>query len=318
MEQAPLHLDISSAPENGVAYWTSAADGVQLRIGLWKPERNSRGTVLIFPGRGDYIELYGNLITDLERAGYSALIVEWRGHGLSGRIATNPKVGHVEHFSDYQQDVAAMTAAAQQLDLPQPWYLVGHSMGACIALRSLINGLDVEATAFTTPMFDIHMASYERIAARPLTWAMQAIGKGQVYAPGFNDQSYVFRNKFEANTLTNSSENYERWIMQGRTVPELHTGGPSMSWLYAALQETRSLSKLPSPDIPCVSLCGDQEETVGVPAIRERMSRWPQGKFEIVANAKHELFLETSDVRQAVMAKILGLFAEKPGNRKAS
>ncbi len=296
-----------------MAYWTNSADGVQLRLGLWQTEKIGRGTVLILPGRGDYIELYGNLITDLVRAGYSALVLEWRGHGLSGRIARNPKVGHVENFSDYQKDVAAMTWAAQQFDLPKPWYLIGHSMGACIALRSLINGLDVEAAAFSAPMFDIRMASYERVAARPLTWAMRAIGRGQVYAPGFNDDSYVFRNRFETNTLTNSSENYERWIMQGHKVPELHTGGPSMSWLYAALHETRSLSKLPSPDIPCVSLCGDQDETVGVDAIRERMNRWPQGKFETIAHAKHELFLETADVRQAVMAKILNLFAAASG-----
>ncbi len=313
MEKAPLHLDISTAPDDGVACWTNAADGVRLRVGLWKPKKTSRGTVLLFPGRGDYIELHGTLITELVRAGYSALIIEWRGHGLSGRISKNPKVGHVENFSDYQKDVAAMTGAAQQLDLPKPWYLIGHSMGACIALRSLMNGLDVEATAFSAPMFDIHMASYERVAARPLTWAMRAIGKGQVYAPGFNDDSYVFRNKFEGNTLTNSPENYARWIMQGRTVPQLHSGGPSMSWLYAALHETRSLSHLPSPDIPCVSLCGDQDETVGVAAIRDRMNRWPQGKFQMIANAKHELFLETSDVRQAVMDKILELFAATPG-----
>lgn len=313
MEKAPLHLEISTAPDDGVAYWTDADDGVRLRIGLWTPQKASRGTVLLFPGRGDYIELHGALIADLVQAGYSALIVEWRGHGLSGRTARNPKVGHVENFSDYQKDVAAMLKAAQQLDLPKPWYLIGHSMGACIGLRSLMNGLDVEATVFSAPMFDIHMASYERVVARPLTWAMRAIGKGQVYAPGFNDDSYVSRNKFEANTLTNSAENYARWIMQGRTVPKLHTGGPSMSWLYAALDETRSLSKLSSPDIPCLTICGDQDQTVGVDAIRERMNRWPQGKLEMIANAKHELFLETSDVRQTVIGKILELFAETSG-----
>ncbi len=314
MEKAPLHLDISTAPDDGMAYWTDADDGVRLRVGLWTPKEAGRGTVLVFPGRGDYIELHGTLIADLVQAGYAAFIVEWRGHGLSSRTARNPKVGHVEDFSDYQKDVAAMLGAAQQLDLPKPWFLIGHSMGACIGLRSLVSGLDVEATAFSAPMFDIHMASYERLAARPLTWAMRAIGKAQVYAPGFNDDSYVARNKFEGNTLTNSVENYERWIMQGRRVPELHIGGPSMGWLHAALHETRSLSKLPSPDIPGISLCGDQDETVGVAAIRGRMNRWPQGKIEMIPNAKHELFLETPDVRQTVMGKILDLFAAAPGS----
>lgn len=309
MEQAPLHHDISTAPNTGVAFWIDAADGVKLRVALWKPKQTSHGTVLFFPGRGDYIELNGQAVTDLVQAGFSTLVIDWRGHGLSARVAENPKVGHVPHFADYQKDVAAMTEAADQLSLPKPWYLIGHSMGACVGLRSLINGLDVEATVFSAPMFDIQMAQYERVAAWPLTWAMQAIGKGHVYAPGYNDDSYVFRHAFEGNTLTNNFDNYEKWIMQGRTVPELHTGGPSMGWLYAALQETRSLSKLPSPDVPCLSLCGDDEHVVGVPAIRHRMSRWPKGQYELIANAKHELFLETPVVRQTVMEKIFDLFS---------
>lgn len=313
MEQAPIHHDISTAPDTGLAYWITALDGVKLRIAYWMPEQSSRGTVLVFPGRGDYIELYGNAVTDLVLAGYTAIVIDWRGHGLSGRVANNPKVGHVGQFADYQMDVAAMTEAALTLNLPKPWFLIGHSMGACIGLRSLINGLDVDATAFSAPMFDIHMAQYERVAAWPLTWAMRAIGKGQVYAPGFNDVSYVFKNSFDGNTLTNSPDNYERWIMQGETVPELHTGGPSMGWLYAALHETRSLSKLSSPNVPCISLCGDQEETVGVSAIRDRMARWPNGKYEPIANAKHELFLETPLVREAVMEKITTLFSEADG-----
>ena len=310
MEQAPLHHAISTAPDTGIAFWAEAADGVKLRIALWKSEQTSLGTVLFFPGRGDYIELYGQTVTDLAQAGFSVLVIDWRGHGLSGRVSENTKVGHVHRFSDYQKDVMAMTDAADLLGLQKPWYLIGHSMGGCIGLRSLINGLDVAAAAFSAPMFDIHMAQYERVAAWPLTWLMQAIGKGHVYAPGYNDDSYVARKPFDGNTLTHSSENYEYWIQQGRTVPELHVGGPSMGWLYAALRETKSLSKLPSPKVPCLSLCGDQEEVVSVAAIRDRLDRWPTGHFKLIANAKHELFLETPDVRDAVMAKIIDLFWE--------
>lgn len=311
MEQAPLHHSISIAPDTGTAYWLNSEDGVRLRIGLWRPEQPSRGTVLFFPGRGDYIELYGHPITSLVEAQYTPLIIEWRGHGLSGRLTENPKVGHIEQFSDYQKDVEATVAAARELDLPKPWYLVAHSMGACIGLRSLINGLDVQAAAFSSPMLDIRMAAYERLAAGPLTWAMRAIGKGHIYAPGFNDSSYVFRNMFEVNTLTNSLEDYQRWIMQGTKVPELHTGGPSMGWLYAALKETRDLSKCRSPDIPCISFYGDQDVTVSLVAIAQRMDRWPNGTLERVSNAKHELFLELPEVRNAVMAKILDFFDRK-------
>jgi len=259
MDQAPLHHDISTAPSGGTGYWITTEDNLQLRIGVWELEAASRGTIFFFPGRGDYIELYGPLLAHITKAGYTAIAIDWRGHGLSERVAKNPKVGHVTDFSDYQKDVVAMTEAATELDLPKPWYLIGHSMGGCIGLRSLLNGLDVSAAALSAPMLDIHIASYERFAAWPLTWAMRAIGKGHVYAPGFNDQSYVFKNSFEGNTLTNDAESYERWIRQGTSVPELHTGGPSMGWLYAALHETRALSNLASPDVPCIAFYGDQD-----------------------------------------------------------
>jgi lysophospholipase len=308
MEPAPLHHRITTAPSNGTAYWMKSGDGLRLRIAAWPVAEGCRGTVLIFPGRGDYIELFGHAISALVQADLAVFAIDWRGHGLSDCLTGNPKTGHIEDFADYQRDVEAMVSAAKELDLPQPWYLLAHSMGACIALRSLIEGLDVQAAALSAPMFGIRMAFYERLVAQPLTRAMAALGKGHVYAPGFNDSSYVFRHAFESNTLTNCLEEYERWIMQGTEVPELHTGGPSMGWLNAALIETRSLSKHASPDIPCITLCGDQDVTVDVRAIAGRLDRWPKGKFEIVSGAKHELFLEKPEIRGLVQDKIIKFF----------
>ena len=82
-----------------------------------------------------------------------------------------------------------------------------------------------------------------------------------------------------------------------------------MGWLYAALQETRDLSKCPSPDVPCISILWRSDVTVNVAAIVDRMNRWPNGTIERVSNAKHELFLELPEVRNAVIARILEFFS---------
>jgi len=308
MRTAQIYTDISTAPKSAEGFMVTTSDGVDLRVGLWRPGQDCRGTVLLFPGRGDYLELYGHPVSALVAASFNALVIDWRGHGLSERIATNPKVGHVNSFAEYQKDVEAMIKCVDELKLEKPLFVVGHSMGACVALRSLIDGMEVQAAAFSAPMFGIYMASYERAAAWPLTWFLRAIGQGQMYAPGFNDDSYVFNHEFATNTLTNSLEEYERWIMQGTKHPELHTGGPSMGWLYAALKECRDLSSLPSPDIPCLTFCGDQEQTVRVCAIRERLSNWPKGQLEQVQSAKHELFLELPKVRDKVIGQIISFF----------
>ncbi len=213
MDTAAIHVNISTAPPSAEGFMIKASDGVNLRVGVWQTAGECKGTVLFFPGRGDYIELYGHPISSFVNAGFNVMIIDWRGHGLSDRIAKIPKVGHINSFEEYQRDVDAMMRCAEELNLVEPFLLVGHSMGGCVGLRSLINGLPVKAAAFTAPMFGIYMASYERAAAWPLTWALHAIGKGEMYAPGFNDQSYVFRHDFESNTLPELLPN--AWTVSG-------------------------------------------------------------------------------------------------------
>ena len=315
METADFYTETSGGVTSSSAYWIYAGDGVRLRVGLWKAENVSNGSVLLFPGRTDYIEQYGRVADELVKFGYSTLVIDWRGQGLADRVTEDPRTGHVKRFADYQKDVAAMLNAAKDLGLPKPWHLIGHSMGGCIGLRALMEGLPVAACAFTAPMWDIHISPVERLAALPLTWAAQALGKGHIYAPGYSGQTYVLRAGFEGNTLTNDPEMYQHWVNLAKNLPDRQTGGPSMGWLYQSLREMRSLSKMTSPDIPCISFCGTQDHIVGIAAIQDRMKRWPGGVYKVIDNAKHELLLEMPTVRQSVMAEICDLFgAVKQGS----
>lgn len=310
MQTAPLYYEIAEAPENGVAYWIRAVDGVRLRIGLWKNESVQKGTVFVFPGRSEYIEKYGRTVTDLERFGYTALIIDWRGQGLADRTAEDPMTGHVVRFSDYHKDASAMVKAAEELDLPKPWYLIGHSLGACIGLRAVSNGLPVSACAFTGPMWNINLSAVKRAAAWPLSWAVQSIGKGHIYAPGTDGKSYVLSTAFEDNKLTSDAEMYQYFIRQATTLADHQIGGPSMGWLYQTLKETRALSSIRSPIIPCIAFCGDQDEIIDITAVQDRMKQWPTGKLEVISGAKHDILSEIQLVRERVMVEICRLFIE--------
>ena len=164
MDKAPFHSCVVEGPADGAAYWIHADDKVRLHVGHWKAENAKNGTVLLFPGRSEYIENYGRTAIDLEKLGYATFAIDWRGHGLSDSLADDPMIGHAKRFSDYQKDVAAMIQTAKELALPKPWYLIGHSMGACIGLRAVIDGLPVAACAFTSPM-----GSVAQIAPRGFT-----------------------------------------------------------------------------------------------------------------------------------------------------
>ena len=54
---APLFTDIHPGPTGGEAFWAQTSDGVQIRVAHW-PTENAKGTVLMFPGRTEYIEKY--------------------------------------------------------------------------------------------------------------------------------------------------------------------------------------------------------------------------------------------------------------------
>lgn len=121
LSPAPLLNDLARGPEGGSGHWVHTEDGLRLRLGLWP--NGSKGTVLIFPGRTEYIEKYGGAAAALAKAGYSSLAIDWRGQGLSDRLLSDRLIGHVHRFSDYQRDVQTLMAAARALDLPKPYSL---------------------------------------------------------------------------------------------------------------------------------------------------------------------------------------------------
>lgn len=308
MDIAPFYSVVAEGPVDGQAYWLHAADGIRLRIGLIKSPKAKNGTILLFPGRSEYIENYGRTAVAFDSCGYATLAIDWRGHGMSDRLTNDGLKGHVNRFQDYQKDVQVMVEAAEKLELPKPWFLVGHSMGACIGLRSVIEGLPVAACAFTSPMWDIKMSLIERCAAWPLSWAAQIIGLGHSYVPGVKHQTYVLSATFDENKMTHDPDMFQYWVKQAQTLVELPTAGPSMGWLYEALKECRSLSKLASPNIPCVSFCADTDEDINIIAIQNRMAQWTNGSCQLFEDAKHELFLEVPDVREKVLSEICDLF----------
>lgn len=310
MDDAPFHSEIAEGPSNVTAHWIFADDEVRLRVAHWPTDGLSKGTVFLFQGRTENIEKYGRTVAALNVVGYAAFAIDWRGQGLSDRLTEDRMTGHVARFSDYQKDVAAMTEAAETLDLPKPWYVIGHSLGACIGLRAIIEGFPVAACAFTAPLWDINLSLLQRVGAWPLSWGAQVIGKGHVYAPGTRGESYVLTTAFEDNRLTHDPDMYQYYINISEALPDQQIGGPSLRWLFQTLKETRALSKLSSPDIPCITFHGVDDEIVAISAIQDRMARWPRGKLEPVENGRHDVLCEIPDIRNNVIASINELFAQ--------
>ena len=304
METAPFYPEIAEGPDNGTCFWVVTGDGLRLRVGYWKATHRTKGTIFLFPGRTEYVELQGSTAKSFADRAFSICTIDWRGHGLSDRVLSNPNTLHVNRFSDYQLDVAALIEAASELDMPKPWFLLGNSMGGCIGLRALLNGLPVSASAFTAPMWGLKMSRFQRLAALPVSWAAQGIGQGERYVPGHDGKNYALSNPFEGNRITRDPANYEYWVSQARSKPNLQTAGSSMRWLHQGVVECGRLSKGDPPNVSCLVFCGAQDGVVDIKVIRDRMKTWPNGRFEAVPGARHALLLEVPEVREKVISEI--------------
>ena len=309
---APWFDDVADGPAPR-SLWIHASDGVRLRAALWAGPQAARGSILLLPGRTEYVEKYCRAAAEMAARGFATLSIDWRGQGLSDRLLPDVMSGHVDDFAEYQRDLDALVALAQAEKLPQPWFLLSHSMGGCIALRGLMRGLDVKAAVFSAPMWGIAMAAWLRPAAQLIGTAARLIGQRHRYTPSTDRRSYVVIAPFTGNVLTTDLEMYNWMRSQVSAHPELGLGGPSLGWLRAAMAECAELSRLPSPDLPCLTVQGTAEKIVDTGPIRLRMDRWANGRLELVAGAEHEVMMETPATRARFFDLAAELFNAAPG-----
>jgi alpha-beta hydrolase superfamily lysophospholipase len=128
-------MDIRScAPqERGAIAPQAMADGVPLFRREW-PLAEARDAVLVVHGLGEHSGRYAALAAWLNRQGYAVRGYDQRGHGRSpGRRGALP-------YGETLLDDLAAVYADYANELPAPPVLLGHSMGALVALRCALDG----------------------------------------------------------------------------------------------------------------------------------------------------------------------------------
>jgi len=309
---APFFDDLTGDAPKGTAHWVETSDGIRIRVGHWRADTPERGTVLMFPGRTEYIEKYISVASEMTSRGFAMLAIDWRGQGLADRLLDDRRIGHVEHFPDYQKDIAAALRVARELDLPRPFHLLAHSMGGAIGLRAVMEGLPVQSCAFCAPMWGIYMPSWRRPVATATAYIGSMLGLGNHLMPSTKIDNYVLIQDFEGNLLTTDPDMYQMLQAHLQAHPELGLGGPSIRWMREALSEGRTLAARASPDIACLTFLGSLEGIVDPSVIQQRMANWPRGELALVDAAHHEKLIETPAIRADVFDRIEALFSGKP------
>lgn len=310
MTPAPYHADLADGPPGASVVWLPSA-GRRIRVAWW--QAGAKGTVLLLPGRTECIEKYGRAAGDLAARGYSTITIDWRGQGLADRALADRMVGQVDDFAEYQADLDAMLAQARAAGLPEPFYLMAHSMGGCIGLRALMRGLPVRAAVFSAPMWGISMAAWLRPVASVVTTVARPLGLAHRYAPTTGGECYLLQVPFEGNVLTTDRE---MWTYMRRQVQEVHDlalGGPSLAWLGAALRECSALAAMPAPKVPAICALGTAEKVVDVAPVHLRMAGWATGQLDLYPGAEHEIMMEGPATRQRFFDRAASLYEANRG-----
>lgn len=307
MESAPYRSDLAEGPDGARAVWARATDDAQVRVAVW-PSARSKGTILLFPGRTEYIEKYGRVARDLTAGGYAVAAIDWRGQGFSDRLADDRLLGHVMHFHDYQRDVAALLDVVQAMGLPENMFLLAHSMGGCIGLRALIRGLPVKRAVFSAPMWGIQMKARQRPVALVLPRLARLAGQSKRYTPGSRPIVYDPVTGFGDNPLTTDRDHFDYLTRQLQAEEQFLLSGPSLHWLDEALRECRALRAQPRPDLPVLTYLGTDETIVQPRAIQVMNATWSTAQLRIVEGARHELMMETPLIRERFLSETLAFF----------
>ena len=306
-DPAPFDHATARARPEAYAKWLRAADGVRLRVGLLAT--GGTGTILMVPGRTEYLEKYGAVAAEFAREGYGMVAVDIRGQGLSDRFLSDPRIGHVARFSDYQHDMAALLGFATARSLPKPWFVIGHSMGGAIALRALLDGLDVAGAVFSAPMWGIAMAPILRPVAWVLGWVAERTSMNWWVTPGTQHDTYVRICDPADNFLTDDPAEIARMRAQLDAVPGLDLGGPSVPWLYRALRECADLQRCDDPPIATLTFMPTRDEIVSQDAVRAMTGRWSKATLVEVQDGRHETMMEIAQRQRMFMDRTLKFFS---------
>lgn len=290
-------------PSGAIAGTFKGFDGGLLRFARWEATRGPlRGTVVIVPGRSEFIEKFFEVVADLRRRGYAVAIMDLRGQGGSLRALADPTKGHIGSFRDYDRDLERFMRDIVLPDCPQPYIALGHSLGGHILLRlATAKQSPFQRMVLTGPMIRIHEAQLgvpQRVA-RLYSEVVALFGGAGLFAPGGGPPP-TEPPEFEGNLLTSDRERFLRANAVLAAAPELAIGSPTVGWLRAAL---RSMAMLQTPDypasvrVPLLLVAAGDDRIVSTPVIEEFALRLKLGTHVLIGSSRHEILQETDDIR---------------------
>ncbi len=293
-------------------FW-KAADGWPVRMLRCDAVDTQKGSILVMGGRGDFIEKYIETVHDVRDAGWNVCAMDWRGQGDSGRLSPYSRIGHVDDFTVWVDDLAHFWARFTA-EMPGPHFLIAHSMGGHLALRAMVEArIAPQASVLVAPMMGyrggIPMALGQQVAS-----FMCRIGDPQRGAWKVSEKPgslAVDRMRL----LTHDAQRYADESYWQAQIPALPLGPASWGWVragYISMRKVFHADMLARVQTPVLVLVATADALVNPTMTIKAAGYLPDVQLETYgAEAAHELLREVDSVRNDVIRKIMTFLDER-------
>lgn len=303
------------APPGGQVGYFTTRDNVRIRYAIWRhAKKGSKGTICLVHGRTEYIEKYFETISDLMARGFTVATFDWRGQGGSERLTRHQHLGYVDKFEDYVTDLSEFHRQILLPECPPPFYLVAHSMGGLVSLMAGIrNRLMFDRMFLSAPMLSIPGQPLSLSGMATLTEMMCFAGLGHLPV-GRKSDGFPSEKNFAGNHLTSDHKRYSVMVDTLDARRDLGVGRPSVRWTAAAF---RAMARAGAPDfpgrvnVPVLLLAAARDQVVSAAAVENLGLSMRTGRHVLIANARHEMFVETDEVRGQVFAAFDAFITEQ-------
>lgn len=292
-------------PSNHFAGFFESFDGLKLRYAVFRSgSQMPRGTIVLLPGRNEPIEKYFETIRDLNAQGLWVAIFDWRGQGGSPRLLRSPRRGHVRRMRDFERDLDVFLEHIVLPDTKLPFFILGHSMGALVALKAaprLANR--VERMALVAPFVGATGLGIPNGLLKILAKLATLFGLGWIQF----SRDRLLNRPFDANNLTSDPVRFARNQAIVQTHPELGIGPPTARWIATmidTIEEVTTMDHLRKIEVPCLVIAPVNDRIVPYADLEALSRKFRAGKLLSLPGSEHEVLQERDLFREQALAAI--------------
>jgi alpha-beta hydrolase superfamily lysophospholipase len=272
----------------------------------WWTIADPRGLVVISHGASEHSGRYDRFARALNAAGYAAVAIDHRGHGVTGRV-TGPGImgppGGIAVVDDLHE---LRTAAEAVVGAGVPVFVFGHSLGSLIGLAYLLDHstalagavlcglpLDVETAAAAGPVLE----GFAAAGLRDEPVADLLAGNNAAFEPVRTAADWLSRDPAEVDAyLADPLCGDSNPLTYGYLIDLFEVVGPAPGRLDAIM-------------CPVLLIAGDQDPAAGNGAHPTALAKaltaaGVENDLKLYPGARHELLNETN--RDEVTADVIG------------